>query len=191
MDTSLLQNHIQKHINLNPSETQLLTSVLIQKTISKKEFILRQCEPCQHIHFVLSGLLRAYHLSDQGKDSTVMFATKEWWITDMHCFVNVLPAMVNIQAVQDCVLLQLSRESLDRLLERVPQFERYFRILMENAYSREQLRMIQNLSNTAKERYWAFLKKYPDIAAHVTQKQIASYLGITPEFLSAIRAEKG
>ncbi len=190
MDPTLLLAHIRKHVKLDLPEQQLLASSLVEKSVKRKEFVLKQEESCKHIYFVNSGLLRAFHLSPQGKDSTIMFATKEWWITDMYCFVNRLPAMVNIQAVQDCELLSLSKDHLDKVFSEIPRFERYFRILMENAYSREQLRMIQNLSNTAKERYNTFLNKYPDISAHVTQKQIASYLGITPEFLSAIRAEK-
>ncbi|MEM8893225.1 MAG: Crp/Fnr family transcriptional regulator [Bacteroidota bacterium] len=190
MNLELLLPHIQKRIQLNDEDAQLLRFVLKEKKFKKKTFILKKGENCRYIYFVNSGLLRAFHLSPHGKDSTIMFATKEWWITDMYCFANRLPAMVNIQALQDCELLALSKDKLDQLFRDTPKFERYFRILMENAYSREQLRMIQNLSNTAKERYVAFLKKYPDISAHVTQKQIASYLGITPEFLSTIRAEK-
>lgn len=191
MDLSLLLPHISKHIQLDESESHYLESILIARCLAKKEFLLTQRSSCNHIYFVNSGLLRAFHISTQGKDSTIMFATEQWWITDMHCFVKALPAMVNIQAVQNCELLALSKSNLDKLFEHIPAFERYFRILMENAYSREQLRMVQNLSAPAKERYETFLSKYPQIAQHVTQKQIASYLGITPEFLSTIRAEKG
>lgn len=190
MNLDQLGAHIGRHIILEPEAIDFLSRLLVEKTVAKKDFILLQKENCRHIYFVNSGLLRAFHLSPQGKDSTIMFATQDWWITDMHCFVHRIPAMVNIQAVQQCHLLCLSRDNLELLFLRLPQFERYFRLLMEKAYSREQLRMINNLSLTAKERYEAFLKKYPEIAKHVTQKQIASYLGITPEFLSAIKAEK-
>ncbi len=98
--------------------------------------------------------------------------------------------MVSIQAVKDCRLLKISLNDLNKLYDRIPAFNTFFRILMQNAYCREQLRMIQNLSIPAKARYENFLDKYPFIASAVPLKQIASYLGITPEFLSKIRSEK-
>jgi CRP-like cAMP-binding protein len=119
-----------------------------------------------------------------------MFAVSDWWVTDMYCFLNERPAMTYIEAIEDSYIYQLSKNNMDKLFKQVPKFERFFRILMQNAYTREQLRIIENLSLTAEDRYESFLKKYPHIAQVVTQKQIASYLGITPEFLSAIRKEK-
>ena len=119
-----------------------------------------------------------------------MFAVADWWITDMFCFINQQPAMLNVEAVENSVILQLKKDGLERLSSNIPKFERFFRIIMQNAYIREQLRIIQNLSLTAEERYNNFLSKYPQVAKQVTQKQIASYLGITPEFLSIIRGNK-
>ena len=119
-----------------------------------------------------------------------MFAVADWWVTDMFCFLNEKPAMMYIEAIEDSCIFQLSKENLEKLFYNVPKFERFFRILMQNAYTREQLRVIENLSLSAEDRYDSFLLKYPHIARAVTQKQIASYLGITPEFLSAIRKNK-
>jgi CRP-like cAMP-binding protein len=116
-----------------------------------------------------------------------MFAVADWWITDMPCFVSQQPAMIHIEAIADSSILQLNKDDMDVLLRNVPKFERFFRILMQNAYVREQLRIIQNLSQPAEVRYYNFVKKYPAIIRTVTQKNIASYLGITPEFLSVIR----
>jgi len=160
-----------------------------EEHLTKNKFILRQGELCNYIKFVITGLLRAYYLNPEGKDSTVMFAVPDWWITDMHCFLNGLPAMVNIQVVEASSILKLSRENLDKLYDDIPKFNKFFRILMQNAYCREQLRIIQNLSLPAKERYYQFIKNYPQIANKVTLKQTASYLGITPEFLSSIRGK--
>ena len=120
-----------------------------------------------------------------------MFAVSDWWITDMYAFVNEQPALLNIQAIAKSELLLLSKKSLDELYIKMPKFERFFRIIMQNAYIREQLRSIQNLSLSAEERYASFLAKYPQVVPHITQKQLASYLGITPEFLSVIRGKKG
>ena len=119
-----------------------------------------------------------------------MFALPDWWVTDMYCYLNAKPAMMYIEAIADSCVFQLSRDNFDNLFAAIPKFERFFRILMQNAYTREQLRIIGNLTLSAEERYDRFLDKYPGIVKQVTQKQIASYLGITPEFLSTIRRKK-
>lgn len=190
VNTDLIFSNISKHISLSDEERDLIQSLLLEEDLTKKRFTLRQGEPCKYINFVNSGILRAYYLNSDGKDSTVMFAVKDWWITDMYCFLNELPAMVNIQAVESCSILKLSKQNLDKLFVEMPKFNTFFRILMQNAYCREQLRTIQNLSLPAKDRYDQFRNNYPHIANKITLKQTASYLGITPEFLSSIRGNK-
>lgn len=187
MNTELIFSNIAKHISLDKGEQLHFASLLEEQLLPKNEYILRQGERCQQLYFVNSGILRAFYLNEQGKDATIMFAMKDWWITDMHCFLNELPAMVNIQVVESASVLGLSKEKLDRLYVEIPKFNTFFRILMQNAYCREQLRMMQRLSLQAKDRYQEFLEKYPHLASQVTLKQIASYLGVTPEFLSYIR----
>ncbi|SHE80693.1 Crp/Fnr family transcriptional regulator [Pedobacter caeni] len=187
----LILKNISKHINLTPEEEAHFVGFLKQKQVSKKDFILKEGQICKEINFVESGTLRAFYLDKTGKESTIMFAVADWWVTDMFCFVNEQAAMLNIEAIEDSCILQLQKEDLDRLYLSVPKFERFFRIIMQNAYIREQLRVIQELSLSAEERYHNFLIKYPKVAQQVKQKQIASYLGITPEFLSMIRGNKG
>jgi len=190
MTHDLILNNIAKHISLDTEEITYFISLLKPRQLVKKSFILKEEQICKYISFVNSGTLRAYYLDKEGKESTIMFAITDWWITDMYCFVNRLPAMLNIEAVENSIIFQLQKDHLDILFLKVPKFERFFRIMMQNAYIREQLRVIQNLSLSAEERYDNFLSKYPQVAKKVTQKQIASYLGITPEFLSTIRANK-
>lgn len=190
MNTDLIFSNIAKYISLNDEEREHFQSFLKEEHLAKNDLILSQGKLCSYIHFVNDGTLRAFYLSPGGKDSTLMFAIKDWWITDMYCFLNELPAMVNIQVVEHCSILKLSKKDLDALYVDIPKFNKLFRILMQNSYCREQLRTIQNLSLPAKDRYDQFIEKYPQIANKVTLKQIASYLGITPEFLSAIRSKK-
>lgn len=180
-------DHVNKQITLSRDETEHFCSLLKFKTLSRKSILLKAGDPCGTISYVNTGALRAFYTSDDDKESTIMFAIADWWITDMHSFVNQTPAMVTIEAIEDCSLIQLSKNNLDKLFIEIPKFERLFRIMMQNAYVREQVRVLQNLSQSAEERYENFIQKYPQIFNRVTQKQIASYLGITPEFLSAIR----
>ncbi|RAJ22654.1 Crp/Fnr family transcriptional regulator [Pedobacter cryoconitis] len=186
----LILENITRHISLDQEEINSFVCHLKQKKVTKKEVILKGGQACKYINFVHSGILRAYYLDKEGKQSTIMFALTDWWITDMFCFINNQPAMLTIEAVEESIIFQLSKDDLDSLYIKIPKFERFFRIIFQNAYIREQLRTIQNLSLTAEERYNIFLNKYPQVAKQVTQKQIASYLGITPEFLSTIRGGK-
>ncbi|OQP62866.1 hypothetical protein A3860_26510 [Niastella vici] len=182
----ILKN-VAKHISLSREEAAHFTSLLIYKEVPKKTTLLAEGHACNQLSYVHSGALRSYCLDKEGKESTIMFAVADWWLTDMYCFLNDKPAMMYIEAIEDSCILNLSRENFNNLFNAVPKFERFFRILLQNAYTREQLRTIENLTLTAEERYFRFINKYPQIASQVTQKQIASYLGITPEFLSAIR----
>jgi len=188
--TDLILKNISKHINLNNEESNYFASLINFKEVAKKNFIQKEGQPCKKISYVHSGALRAYHMDKECKEATIMFAVADWWVTDMFCFLNEKPAMMYIEAIEDSSILQLSKENLEELFYKVPKFERFFRILMQNAYTREQLRIIENLSLSAEERYNSFLSKYPQIAKVVTQKQIASYLGVTPEFLSTLRKNK-
>lgn len=190
MAYDLILQNIAKHITLTTVETNHFISLLKPEAIKKKTILLREGQLCNNIYYVSSGILRAYHLDKDGKEATIMFALSDWWITDMFCFVNQQPAMLFIEAVENSAIVALQKKDLDNLFVEVPRFERFFRIIMQNAYIREQLRVIQSLSLSAAERYHSFITKYPQIVKQVTQKQIASYLGITPEFLSTVRKNK-
>ena len=190
MQYDLILKNVARHISLDLQEEEYFISILEIEEIPKKGMILKEGQLCKYIYFVNSGALRAFYMDPEAKESTVMFAIPQWWITDMACFINEGPAMLFIEAIENSCVLRLSKSELEKLYVRVPKFEKFFRIIMQNAYIREQLRVIQNLSLTAEERYTNFLQKYPLISSQVTQKQIASYLGITPEFLSLVRARR-
>lgn len=185
----ILKN-IKKHICLTEEETSFFTSLITSKNLPKKTLILEAGQDCRYLSYVGTGALRSYYIDKDGKESTIMFAIADWWITDMYCYLNKKPAMMHIETLEQSIIFQISRRNFDELLEKVPNFEKFFRILMQNAYTREQLRIMENLSSTAEERYHSFLNKYPQIVKKVTQRQIASYLGITPEFLSTIKKPK-
>jgi len=187
IDFELILTNVGRHVELDAEETEYFISLLKFRRLARKALLLKEGQACRYFYYVHSGTLRAFCRDDRERESTIMFAPADWWVTDMYCFLNGRKAMMDIEALEASAVFQLSRQQFDALLSRSPKFERWFRILMQNAYTREQLRAIDNLSLPAEERYRRFVEKYPLIAAQVTQKQIASYLGITPEFLSAIR----
>lgn len=189
MDYSAILKNISKHITLDEKEAGCFTSLLSYREVKKKENILAEGDRCQFINYVHNGVLRAYYLDKDGNENSIMFAINDWWVTDIYSFSTGNPAVMCIDALENSMIFQLSRNDLERLFGEIPKFERFFRIIMQNSYIREQLRSIQNLSLSAEERYLNFSRKYPDFMQKISQKQIASYLGITPEFLSVIRSK--
>ena len=187
MEEYQILKNIEKHISLSDLEKEHFITCVKIKAIDRKSLILRQGQICKSLFFVESGNLRAFNINDDGKESTIMFAVKDWWITDMYAFANQKPALLSIEAIHDCRLVEIDFYKMEVLYEKIPKFERLFRILFQKAYIREQLRILENISLTTEERYHNFVEKYPQIVEKITQRQIASYLGVTPEFLSSIK----
>lgn len=184
----LLLANVAKHIALSESERTIFVSMLEHKLLKRKEFHLREGEVCRYSTFVVDGALKSFTVDKEGNEHILSFAVSDWWIADMYSFISQKPAILNIEAVANSEVHLLSWENRQKLFEKVPKFERFFRIIIENSLVANQQRLIDNLSATAEERYLRFIEKYPFIPECVPQHNIASYLGITPEFLSKIRA---
>jgi CRP-like cAMP-binding protein len=186
-DPTLILKNVSRHIQLNPHEQEYFLSLLQTRELPRKSYLLRQGEICRSENFVLKGCLRAYTTDEDGTEHIVMFGPQDWWISDLASFLSQRPATYTIDALEDTTLLQISKTDLEKLYGKIPKFERFFRLLLQNAFVAQQDRIQQNLSFTAELRYLDFIKKYPRLEQLVSQKQIASYLGITPVFLSMIR----
>lgn len=185
--TSLILQNIAKHITLDSNEQDYFLSLLQFKHIKRKDFLLQANEVIKTENFITKGCVRTYTIDSNGTEHIVMFGIEGWWVGDMYSFLTQLPANYFIDALEDTELLQISKSNLEKLYERVPKFERFFRIILQNAFIAQQQRINQNLSFTAEQRYLYFIQKYPSLEQRIPQKQIASYLGITPVFLSMLR----
>jgi CRP-like cAMP-binding protein len=133
---------------------------------------------------VTQGCLRNYSLDKNGLEHVMAFAPPGWWIADMYSFISQKPGMLYIEALEPTEVLLLSKEDQERLYVDVPKFERFFRIIIEKSLVSSQQRVLDNLSLTAQERYLNFCKRYPSLVNCLPRKQIASYIGVTPEFFS-------
>lgn len=187
-NTDLILANVSKHIELDDKERDFFLSVLEPKALKRRKVYLRQGNVCKYVAFVLSGALKSYNVDGDGKEHILNFATRDWWIADLYSFISQKPAVLNIETIEESEVLLLSQKDQETLYEKIPKFERFFRIIVENALVASQQRLIDNMSLTAEERYLQFIKKYPGIPVLVPQHSIASYLGITPEFLSKIRS---
>lgn len=183
----LILSNIAKHVNLTNAETKAFLTFLQPKTIKRKAILLSAGDVCKAIYFVSNGCLRIYHTDEGGTDHVSLFAPEDWWAVDMYSFYTKTPAFYAIDALEDTEVLQLTEHNLEQLYLQIPKFERFFRILFQNGFIMYQQRITLSQSLTAEERYARFNELYPHLEQRIAQKQIASYLGITPVFLSMLR----
>jgi len=187
MNTDLILQHVSRHIQLDKTEADFFVSLLRHQTIPKKGFLLKTGEVCKTENFIVKGCMRIYTIDENGFEHIVLFGIENWWVGDLYSFLTQKPSVYYIDALEDTQVLQITKTDLDLLYERVPKFERFFRLIIQNAYIAHQQRIDQNLSAPAELRYIQFMEKYPAFVQRIPQKQIAAYLGITPEFLSMLR----
>lgn len=189
MDSKLILQNVAKHISLTKDEQGYFLSLLTTKLIRRKQFVKQEGEVFSHTCFVNQGCLRAYTIDKNGVEHILQFAPPGWWMGDIYSTTTRNPGNLFIDAVDETNMLMIAIDDREKLFERVPKFERFFRILIENAMVSGQQRMIDNLSLTAEERFDKFCLRYPALVSCLPQKYIASYIGVTPEFFSKMRAK--
>lgn len=180
---------IQQHVPLNDIEKETICLLSSVKKFRKYQYLLQEGNISHTENFVVKGCLRSYEVNEKGQEHVIQFSVEDWWAGDLLSFLAEKPSMYNIDCLEDTEVIQFNKTDLTRLYDEVPMMERYFRLLLQNAYIATNERLLSSLSKTAMEKYADFLKKYPHIEKRVTNRQIASYLGITPESLSRIRKQ--
>jgi CRP-like cAMP-binding protein len=184
---TILEN-INKHTTLTPQEQELFLSKTETHHYKAKTILLNSGEICKYSYFVNSGILRSFNINDNIVEHVLSFACQGWWIGDMYSLLSQKPGNLFIEVLEDAEVVLLSKENQEILYQEIPKLERFFRILTENSLVANQERLMDNLSLTAEERFEKFCKKYPTLIQKVAQKQIASYLGVTPEFFSKMKS---
>lgn len=187
MPYELLKQNIQKNIQISTNELDVICNNFQLKVINKKEFLLTQGSIFKDEGFVVEGCFRIFTIDKNGNENTLYFAVKDWWLMDIDSFMNQSPSDLNIQALENSKVLLINRTDKLSLYKSIPVVEKLFRVMSQKALVAWQRRLIRNHSQTAKERYFYFIKNYPYITSKISNKQIASYLGITHEFLSKIK----
>lgn len=187
MNFDLLISNISRHISLTVDEIALFTSLLKSKSLKAGEYLIREGDVCRYETFVTKGCLKTYYLDKNGFEHIMDFSIEEWWADDLYSFFTQTASKSNIIAIENTEILQISKSDLELLYQKIPKFERFFRLLFQKAFIAQRERINLNLSTTAEERYILFLEKKPYAEKRFSQKDIASYLGITPQFLSALK----
>jgi CRP-like cAMP-binding protein len=179
--------YVLKCVNLSPGELAYFNSMLHYKVIPKKTMLLKAGNICNFEAYVNKGCIREYYIDGNGAELTLQFAVEDWWVSDITSFEDQRVSNMYIEALEDCELLMLTRQSKEQLLAEVPKLERMFRLMIQRHLSTVQSRLFKSVTHTAMEKYLEFIKRYPSIPQRVPQHYIASYLGISPEFLSKLR----
>jgi len=183
-----LRDYVNQYIELTSKEWLTLFDNLNYRKYLKGQYIVQQGDVCKYESFVIKGCLRTFYVDNEGQEHIVMFAIENWWTSDLGSFITQSPADYNVQCLENTEVLQFHYERLEELYNQIPSLERFFRIIIQKAYVASEKRIIRNFSLPAKDRYLKFIERYPQIEQRVPQYMIASYLGITKEFLSKLRS---
>ena len=187
MNTEPIINYFSNILPLDSAEIDALKKAFTERRIKRRQFILQEGDICKLNVFVVEGCFRMYFVDEKGKEHNIQFAVENWWIGDIGSFHSEEPSKLYIEAIEKSIILQIKKQDQLDLFVNYPKFNRIFRVITENALVASQRRVLQNISSTAEERYLDFIKCYPYFFNRISNVQIASFLGVTPEFLSTIR----
>ncbi|RKR84651.1 CRP-like cAMP-binding protein [Mucilaginibacter gracilis] len=186
-DVSPLVNYVTRELPLTKTEEDFFATLLRVKKVKRKQFIDQPDFVSSYRNYVVKGALRAYILGDDGQEHTIALAVEGGFIGDHGSFLSQEPATLFVEAIEDSEVIQISYENEQRLLETVPKFHSYFRLKTLHVAVNIQKRVLSNISQSAEKRYEQFAKNYPQLLQRFPLYMIASYLGMTREFLSKIR----
>ncbi len=189
MDAKPLLNYIANYVDLTAEEETLLLSKVSFQKYAKHQYISRQGAICSTANFVISGCTRTFFSNEKGHEHVVLFSIEDWWASDLGSFITQSAADFSVQCIEDTTLAQFTYQNLESLYTLIPKLERLFRKILERAFVASQKRITRSFSLDAKSQYLIFKTTYPEIEQRVPQYMIASYLGITKEFLSKIKRE--
>ncbi|WMI65316.1 Crp/Fnr family transcriptional regulator [Aestuariibaculum sp. YM273] len=189
MNIAPLLDSISKYISLSDKEIEYLESKVFVRKYLKGQYIVQQGDVCKYECYVLSGCTKTFYVDQEGQEHIIMFSIEDWWTSDMGSFISQTPADFNVQCLENSELIMISHDVVDDLYREIPKLERFFRKIVERAFVASQKRIVRNFSLTAKEQYLYFREQYPLIEQRIPQYMIASYLGITKEFLSKIKSQ--
>jgi CRP-like cAMP-binding protein len=184
---ALIRKNIEKQIVISDDEFKFFSDFLTEKKILKKEFLLKEGEVCNYTGFVTQGCLRTFTRNHEGNENVTRFAIEDYWVGDLYSYLTGDVSPYNIEATIDTKVLLIHKNDMEKVYEQVPKFERFFRIIVQRGYIALEKRFSIDLNSSALQKYENLLQKFNDIELRVSQKHIASYLGITPESLSRIK----
>ena len=179
--------HINRIVSLDEEEMEAFAEIVEERRVKRKSFIVQPGFVCHHQSHLVSGAMRSYFTGPDGSEHTIAIAIDDWWISDFYSYTSQTPASLYVEALEDTVIQQIAYDNVEKICKQYPRFERFFRLVAQKAFAFSQKRALSNIGKTAEERYVEYAEMYPQIILRVPQYVLASYLGMTPEFLSKVR----
>jgi len=189
MSIAPLLKYINNFVTLTDEEVRILESKVTIRKYLKGQFILQQGDICKRACFILSGCTKTFYVNEEGQEHILMFGIEDWWASDMGSYITQTPADFNVQCIENTEVVVFLHDVNEELYNEIPKLERFFRQITERAFVASQKRIVRGFSLSAKEQYMFFREQYPEIEQRIPQYMIASYLGITKEFLSKIKSQ--
>ncbi len=189
-EIDLLKKHISKRVDIDSDELNVFVAGFHLRSIKKKQLVIQPDFVAKSRFYVVAGAFRSYVVDPNGVDHTIQFAVEDWWIGDINSYINQKPATLFVVALEDSVTFQMDYATERKLMASHHKIETFFRMGAERTAAFHQRRIISALTRTAEERYDDFLEAYPDVVQRLPQYALASYLGMTTQFLSRIRNKK-
>ena len=180
-------NNVKRYVDLDTADEDQFIAIIRTSRVKRRQFIVQPRFVCKDQTYIVKGAVRSYFVTDRGVDHTIQFAIEDWFISDFNSYKSQTPASLYVEALEDSLIQQITYMDVEKLCLSNSKFERYFRLISQKAFAFSQKRILSNLNKTAEERYAEFQKNYPSIVQRVPQYALASYLGMSPEFLSKIR----
>jgi CRP/FNR family transcriptional regulator, anaerobic regulatory protein len=187
--TNLIQN-IRKYVELDENNILVLEKYVTCTSVKKNEFLLKEGQVCRSMYFVEKGCLRMFFINKKSSEQITQFALENWWLSDYFSFLDKIPTDYYIQAVEKSEILVIDSFTYEALLEEIPQLEKYFRIIMQKAVAAAQHKAKLQYQMSKEEFYQHFVTTFPEFNQRVPQYMIASYLGLTPEYVSELRKKR-
>jgi len=184
---SKLISHIRNYIHFEDSDIEILSQYITLLDLKSKQFVLEEGQVCKAYYFIETGCMRMFFHNDKGTEQTIQFALESWWMTDYMSLSNQKPSDYYIQAIENSSVLAIGFHDFQKMILESPSLERYFRLVTERALAASQFRMKLLYELSKEEIYKHFKTSFPEFVQRVPQYMLASFLGLTPEYLSEIR----
>ena len=185
-----LHTYLNRYVFFSEEDINVFYNYLTPQTFQKKEFILKEGEICKTKFFITKGLTRTFKIDDKGNENIIHFGIENWWMTNMESFITEQPSLLYTQALEETTVLTISKVNLEKAYAAIPKLERLFRIITEKMFIAIERKNEHYIKMNSKERYRVFINELKAFSQRVPQYMIASYLDITPEYLSELRKNK-
>lgn len=180
--------NIRRYVSLSDAARADLERIARLRQFERRSLVSRPGQIAQTRNYVVKGAFRSYYVDPSGKEHTIQLSIEDWFISDFHSYITREPGTLFVESVEAGTLLQFPYDDIEALCARHVELSEYFRRTTERAFAFSRIRVQADISKTAEERYRAFYARYPDIVHRMPQYAVASYLGMSAEFLSKIRA---